>query len=90
MPCHGNAQDHCCWLEGKECDYLEENTVPGRRWACGLRRELGDWDLVLEDPRYKENVAPTFELSGINCRDWPDAYPGVKCTDCGWGMNDAN
>ena len=85
MPCHGNAKGHCCWVAGEVCQYLEKNTVPGRRWACGLRRELGDWDLVLEDSRYKEGPGKHFDTIGINCRDWPDKYPNVKCGDCGYG-----
>jgi len=85
MPCHGNAETHCCWLEGKPCKYVEENTVPGRRWACGLMRQLGDWDLVLSSPEYKKQVAPVLEPLGYNCRDWPDSHPGMKCTDCGYG-----
>lgn len=85
MPCAGNANDHCCYIAGKPCKYVEENTVKGRRWACGLRRELGDWDLVLEDPRYKKDVAPVLAQWGYNCRDWPDSHPGMKCSDCGYG-----
>ena len=85
MPCSGNAETHCCWLDGQECKYLEENTVEGRRWACGLRRALGDWDLVLESPEYKKDVAPKLEPLGYNCRDWPDKPPGMKCGDCGYG-----
>jgi len=84
MPCNGNSQDHCCYVQGKPCKYVEKNTVEGRKWACGLRRELGDWDLVLEDPRYKKDVQPKLQL-GINCRDWPDK-PFTKCFECGFGV----
>jgi hypothetical protein len=82
VPCLGNSADHCCYLAGKPCTFLEENTVEGRRWACGLRRELGDWDAVLASDRYKETVAPVFEHLGMNCRDWPDG-PGDGCGTCG-------
>ena len=44
LSCHGNADEHCCVIAGKTCDYLEENTVPGRRWACGLLVKYGSWD----------------------------------------------
>lgn len=84
MPCNGNSNDHCCYLKGKACSYVEENTVEGRRWACGLRRELGDWDLVLKDPRYIDNVKPKLQ-EGVTCKDWPDS-PSTKCFECGFNV----
>ena len=84
MPCLGTKDDHCCYVNGKACCFLEENTVPGRRWACGLRRELGDWDLVIASDRYQQAVAPYF--GEMNCRDWPDATSGPNsfvCEHCG-------
>ena len=76
--CHGNGDKHCCWFKGVLCPYLEEYTVDGRRWACGLLRERGTWDKVLKDPRYKGAVQALFdtvpELAGMNCRDWPQEY----------------
>lgn len=83
MPCLGNRNDHCCYVNGKACPFLEENTVEGRRWACGLRRELGDWSLVIADPRYIEHVDPYF--GEMNCRDWPDGVGANRgnCVDCG-------
>jgi hypothetical protein len=83
MACRGNSNDHCCWVAGKVCDFLEENTVEGRRWACGLRRELGDWDAVLASDRYQKDIAPTFEPMGVNCRDWPSITSGQVCHECG-------
>ena len=83
MPCLGNAPDHCCYVNGIDCKFLEVNTVEGRKWACGLRRELGDWDLVLDDPRYQEHVQPVF--GELNCRDYPDGE-GINrgiCKECG-------
>lgn len=69
--CHGNLDYHCCYQEGRVCPFLEENTVPGRRWACGLYRELGDWNLVHEDERYLEHVKPTWIKYNIDdCGDW--------------------
>jgi hypothetical protein len=82
MPCLGrNNDDHCCRIKGKVCQFLEEDTEPGFRWSCGLRRELGDWDTVLADPRYPaDSWAP-----GVNCRDWPggEGSNGVACSKCG-------
>ena len=85
MPCFGNRDDHCCWVAGKPCQYLEEDTVEGRRWACGLMVELGDWEKVIASDRYKKNVAPIFEPLGMNCRDWPDgdAANSGTCVECG-------
>ena len=89
MLCKGrNNDDHCCWLLGKPCPHLEENTQPGFRWTCGLRRELGDWDLVLEDKRYIRDVhsvwvslAKQADEPVVNCRDWPDGKN--FCRNCG-------
>jgi len=84
MPCSGNASDHCCWVNGKPCPLMIENHVDEtgyfRRWACGLRAELGDWDLVIADPRYKEATGTAW-TNGLNCRDWPDGV-GVNKGTC--------
>ena len=80
--CAGNADDHCCYIDGKACLYLEENTVPGRRWACGLRRELGGWDAVLASDRYKTDVEPHW-VEGLDCKSWPNAERGQTCSTCG-------
>jgi hypothetical protein len=82
MPvCHGNGPDHCCWIGGgRACEFLEENTVPGRRWACALFRELGSWDLVHTDPRYLASKAHRIMQEshpGYECGDYPDRIPGV-------------
>jgi hypothetical protein len=60
--------------------------MPDRRWVCGLRRRLGDWDAVLASPEYQKDVAPELERYGYTCRDWPDKYEGMICADCGYGM----
>ena len=67
-------------MDGKVCPHLEENTEPGFRWSCGLRHELGSWDRVVEDPRYKAVPGAHFDTLGINCKDWP-APKG--CRQCG-------
>ena len=84
MSCLGrNFDDHCCYLAGKVCDFLEENTEPGFRWSCGLRRELGDWDKVLADPRYKPIGEFFIEVIGVDCKDFGSSkHP---CTHCGGG-----
>jgi len=88
MPCLGrNQEQHCCIIRNEVCRFLEENSEPGFRWSCGLRRELGSWDAVLADPRYKEHVENSW-ADGINCRDWPDKWPEGKpgCNICGSAM----
>ena len=86
MKCLGrNLEDHCCYLKGKPCAFLEENTEDVR-WSCGLRRELGSWDAVLKDPRYKKVLGPYFKYyekrTGVksSCAEWPE---GIGCSSCG-------
>jgi hypothetical protein len=74
--------DHCCWVDGEPCRFLETGTVPGRHWVCGLRRELGSWAKVHTDPRYLEHVKPVWRRVGISdCGDWPAV--GEECATCG-------
>jgi hypothetical protein len=82
MPCLGNTEDHCCYLAGVPCKYLEENTVEGRRWACGLRREYGNWDDAIASDRYQKDIEPHFGPKGVNCKDWPEANKAY-CGECG-------
>jgi hypothetical protein len=89
--CLGNGKDHCCYIKAEECRYLIRDYTDEdghfRKWACGLRAELGDWDKVLTDPRYKKNIEGSW-APGINCRDWPDMWPEGKpgCNICGSAM----
>lgn len=50
--CHGNASEHCCYQAGVVCPYLEEGTVAGRRWVCGLLRRYGSWEAMNTSPEY--------------------------------------
>jgi hypothetical protein len=79
--CSGVSEDHCCYVDGQACPFLEEHTVPGRRWVCGLRRRLGSWTAVHADPGYQEHVRPVWDRLGIvDCGDWP--APGETCGEC--------
>lgn len=81
--CHGLGDEHCCWIGGVPCPFLEEGTVEGRRWVCGLLRELGSWDAVYEDERYRAaDVAAWFaeNYPGFGCGDWPQSIPEVMST----------
>ena len=80
--CKGDGDDHCCYVNGSPCRYLEENTVSERRWACGLRRIYGNWDDVHSDEGYLKYVKPCWDKAGIaDCGDWPPV--GTKCNTCG-------
>jgi len=87
MRCSGNAEGHCCWF-GEVCKHLEENTVPGRRWACGLFRKYGSWGAVYETAEWQEVYKTAISCGlreGYRCGEWP--YPGEKCHECG-GIGD--
>lgn len=80
MFCHGNGEDHCCWIEGKECEFLEAGTVPGRIWACMLYRELGSWGAVYADPRYLGSSVKAWldrRFPGYGCGDYPQNIPEI-------------
>lgn len=62
--CHGNGVDHCCYVAGDPCLFVEKGTVPGRMWACGLLRELGSWDAVHTDERYTP-IRVLLEARGV-------------------------
>ena len=83
MICHGNNDYHCCSLgEGGVCVFLEEHTVEGRRWACGLLRRFKTWDKVHRHPLWLENVQPWLEKYDIkDCGSWPqpDSVGGLCC-----------
>lgn len=69
--CHGNGPDHCCYIEGEPCGFLEEYTIPGRHWTCGLYRKYeGDWDKVHSSPEYQP-VGDYFRSKDTAlCGDW--------------------
>ena len=89
--CHGNGSDHCCYLPGSGvpdpggsdqsvCPFLEVDTVPGRHWVCGLRRELGSWEAVHADARFLATVRPVWRANDppiADCGDW--CGPGQCC-----------
>ncbi len=80
--CNGRGDadgGHCCWVSGKVCEFLVDNTTPGAgRFRCGLMSELGSWDRVHADSRY----APlSIHWKGrALCGDWQPS-PGVCCRE---------
>jgi len=90
MPCLGNSVKSCCFISGIECPYLirdyTDESGHFRKWACFLRAELGDWDKVLADQRYKDLRTSGAWHPDMNCRDWPDGAEGPNrgvCKECG-------
>ncbi len=79
--CTGNFEDHCCWVDGKVCPHLEENTVEGRRWACGLLVALGSWEAIYATEAWQRDVKPLCDRLGMRCGDWPPK--GKTCATCG-------
>ena len=78
VTCTGLGDRHCCWIAGVECPHLEENTVEGRRWVCGLLRRLGSWDDAYLSPEYLDTMAAaSFAVHhpGYGCGDWPQNIP---------------
>jgi hypothetical protein len=76
--------EHCCYLgQAGVCPHLEENTVPGRRWACGLLVRLGSWDAVHASHEYQRDVAPAWQGFDppMNCGTYPES--GRTCGECG-------
>lgn len=70
--CHRNLDDHCCHLHGVRCPHLLENVEEGFRWTCGLRKELGSWEAVHQDPRYIQDVQPFWN-------EWGDHMGQYQC-----------
>lgn len=76
--CHGKNDEHCCWIRGRECEWLRTD-VPGRRWACGLFVELGSWEAVHADERYRTSEVGQYlaEQYGAGCGDFPQRINAV-------------
>jgi hypothetical protein len=74
--------EHCCYVANAGvCRYLEENTMPDRRYSCSLRRILGSWDAVHDDAGYKKYVQPMWDMRGGSCGEYPAV--GELCVACG-------
>jgi len=78
--CDGNGKDHCCYIDGNVCRYMETD-IGGRKYSCRLRRELGSWAAVHNHDGYKRHVKPVLDRDGVGCGDWPPK--GRRCAECG-------
>lgn len=74
----GADGDHCCYVRGEVCEFLIEN-YEGRRWACGLMAELGNWNKVHRDPRYQP-IKEVMLLGDGLCGDW-QPFAGQCCNE---------
>ena len=102
--CHGNGgnsdgNEHCCYVNGQVCRFLEVDTVPGRKYACGILRTTKkaiplettkqSWDRVRVDPEYGE-IKTAFQSSGtMLCGDFlgtwlPDGTIEGQCCFAGY------
>ena len=80
----GTATEHCCWFEGKPCQYVEPADIADFKWRCGLRAKHGSWEETHASPEYTANVKPKMTAIGYpnhDCGDWPPK--GHGCNDCG-------
>ena len=73
---------HCCSVPNSmdpmdgshDCPHLVIDGPTGRRYACGLYTELGDWALVHADPRYLAEPGAMWDQRGVDhCGDWMGA-----------------
>jgi hypothetical protein len=71
---------HCCYVNGVVCDFLELETMSGRNFVCGLRRELGSWSAVHTDPRYQPIQAEWDKVGISSCGEW-QPRPGECCRE---------
>ena len=67
---------HCCWIDGKICYYLTHDGTGLPR--CSLLVELGTWDKVHKDRRWKRSIVGLWfkaRYPGYGCGDWPQNIP---------------
>lgn len=75
--------DHCCYVAGEVCRFLVDNKREegSRRFECSLRRDLGSWAAVHENPEYREHVQKVWDEVGIeSCGAW-QPEPGMCCRE---------
>ena len=96
MPvCTGQGANgsHCCYIGGQVCYYLDDSEPTPR---CSLLVELGSWDKVHKDRRWKRSVVGVWfkdRYPGYGCGDWPQNIPEVMNDEpdagpfyaCCWG-----
>ena len=70
--CNGQGAngDHCCYIEGKVCQFLDESGPIPR---CSIWNEMPspEWDAAPVGQFFARNHP------GFTCRDWPQNIPEV-------------
>ena len=80
IACHATPESHCCWLAGKVCEFFDPDPPAGAAGHCSLRTELGAWEAVYADPRYRPVRRLLAEVNVTGCAEWPTAED--RCTAC--------
>ncbi len=81
--CKGDLEEHCCWINGKQCPHLEHHPDWERKWNCHLLINNGSWEAVYKTAEWQRDVKPFCDKLGVRCGDWPP--PGEVCATCGAG-----
>ncbi len=82
--------DHCCWFDGKRCQFLVTSQHPDFDYSCILRTMYGSWEEVHKSEEYLEVAKLDLKKAGykIDCGDWPP--DGVACHTCGKNVDNDN
>ena len=75
--------DHCCYIGGVQCLYLEEPRGRSRRkFVCGLRATLGSWQAVNLSAEY-EPIGTHWQSIGLpyNYCETYQPGPGLCCRE---------
>ena len=81
--CTGGVNgNHCCWIAGELCQYLDTDTI-----RCTIYDTAPDVEGYAESP-----VGRSFaeRFPGFTCRDWPQNIPEVMAKGvglCCWGAD---
>ena len=79
MHCFGrNLDDHCCYVDGVPCPFLERNTDRDQKFSCQLRRQNGSWARAIADSRYtasRNSPGIFFKQFGYDCATY-------QCAEC--------
>ena len=89
IKCHGNGPDHCCYLGDQICPWLQEFTMPGRRWVCGLLVEYGTWETMNASPEYQP-IGTYWARNGTRPHNYCQTFDPAFCCRPEFRMGRAN
>ena len=78
LECHGNGPDHCCYINQQPCPHLQQHTMPGRRWVCGLLVKYGSWQAMNQSPEYQP-IGEHWLTRGLRFNECELFDPGFCC-----------